>query len=66
MFKKYLDYKRGFETNYLTYFSNITDSGGSPFLNEFVTKKLASCYWDWIGEIIRLDWIGYSINSTNG
>ena len=43
IFKEYLDYKRGFETNYLAYFSNITESRGSPFLNKFVTREVASC-----------------------
>ena len=46
LFKEYLDYKRGFETNYLSYFSNITESRGSPFLNEFVTREVDSCYHD--------------------
>ena len=46
LFKEYLDYKRGFETNYLTYFSNITESrgSGSPFLTKLVTREVASCY----------------------
>ena len=43
IFKEYVDYKRGFETNYLAYFSNITESRGSPFLNKFVTREVASC-----------------------
>ena len=43
LFEEYLDYKRGFETNYLAYFSNITESRGSPFLNKFVTREVASC-----------------------
>ena len=43
IFKEYLDYKRGFEAGYLSYFSNITESQGSPFLNKFVTRKVASC-----------------------
>ena len=43
IYKEYLDYKRGFETNYLTYFSNITEIRGSPFLNKLVTREVASC-----------------------
>ena len=43
MFGEYLDYKRGFEDYYLAYFSNITESSGAPFLNEFVTRNLSGC-----------------------
>ena len=43
MFKAYLDYKRGFETDYLDYFSAITESPGSPFLNKFVTRSVSTC-----------------------
>ena len=43
IFKEYLDYKRGFEADYLSYFSNITASRGSAFLNKFVTREVASC-----------------------
>ena len=49
MFAEYLDYKRGFENDYLTYFSDIIESPGSPFLNEFVTREIARCknnYYD--------------------
>ena len=43
IFEEYLDYKRGFETHYLEYFSNITESYGSPFRSKFVTREVASC-----------------------
>ena len=49
LFKEYLDYKRGFETNYLAYFSNITGSHGSPFLTEFVTND-----WDIVQEKLQV------------
>ena len=45
IFKDYLNYKRGFENNYLSYFSNITESYESPFLGKFVTREVASCNW---------------------
>ena len=44
MFEEYLDYKRGFEANYKNYFSNITESRGSTFLGQFVTRDVVSCF----------------------
>ena len=54
IFKEYLDYKRGFETNYLAYFSNITESRGSPFLNKLVTREVASCNHLFFGDCRNL------------
>ena len=50
IFEEYLNYKRSFTTNYLHYFTNITEqplewgSGiWSPYINSFVTKDVNYC-----------------------
>ena len=43
IFEEYLDYKRGFENDYMNYFSNIILSNGSPFLNKFVITNVSGC-----------------------
>ena len=60
IFKEYLDYKRGFETNYLQHFSNITESYGSPFLYKFVTREVASCHNFYIGDCTKEVTDGYA------
>ena len=60
IYEEYLDYKRGFETKYLLTFSNITESYGSPFLNKFVTREVASCNHYLYGDCTRLVNDGYA------
>ena len=60
IYEEYLDYKRGFETNYLEYFSNITESNGSPFLNKLFTREAASCYHWPFGDCTKLTNDGYA------
>ena len=43
IFEEYLDYKRGYEANYLDYFSGIKESSGSPFLNQFSRRNVSKC-----------------------
>ena len=50
IYKEYLDYKRSFQKDYLSFFSNITQGPGSPFLSKFVAKSLASCSHEYIGD----------------
>ena len=54
IFKEYLDYKRGFEPDYLACFSNITGSNATPFLNEFVTREFATCNNEYTGDCKKL------------
>ena len=48
IYKEYLDYRRAFEAEYLDYFTSITESPGTPFLNKFATRNVSSCK-DWRG-----------------
>ena len=43
IYAEYLDYRRAFEDEYLEYFTNITESPGTPFLNKFSTRNVSSC-----------------------
>ena len=43
IFEEYLDYRRGFEAEYLNYFTIITESPGSPFLNKYIARNVSSC-----------------------
>ena len=43
IFEEYLNYRRPFEPEYLDYFSIVTETPGTPFLNKFATRNVSSC-----------------------
>ena len=59
LFKEYLNYKRGFQPNYLDYFTNLTQTKGSPLRENLTTAMaLAGCTHYKLGDCKRIVDVG--------